>query len=242
MPAPKRLRLTLAFLGLAASTAAQAVSISSRFDTGNDGWVITDIVSAPGTGLGASWDAANLRITTPDITTWTTFSAPAAYLGNLSAYYGGSFSFDLRDSVKDANADAAATFGIATGTVPSNTSILFWFGGSPSTTLMTNFAAPLSETDAHWRLLGPADLALLAFLNQAPTITSGSAPTSAQFQSMLANVSALRISADWKTGGADDVADLDNVVLASAVPEPGSAALMAAGLAWLGWRRRKARS
>lgn len=219
-----RLRLSLIALSLtAAAVAARGASISNTFDAGAQGWLISDISSLPGSGSAAPWDAVNQRIHTPDIATWTVFSAPATYLGDLSTYYGGSFSFNLMDNIKDANADTVATFGISSGQTA-----LFWFGGSASTVAMTSFVAGMSEADPRWRLGGlPTD------------INSGAVPTAAQFQGVLSAVTALRINADWKTAGVDQ-SDLDNVLLVSApVPEPGSSTLLALGLAWLGWRKRR---
>lgn len=215
---------TLCALGLLAASTAQAAASLSSFDTGNEGWLVANIIDAPGAGGGADWDSVNQRLTTRDLYTWTTFSAPAALLGNQLAYYGGTLSFDLMDDQKDANADSVATFGIAAGATS-----MFWFGGSPSTTAMTTFVAGLSETDTRWRLGGsPLD------------VTSGTAPTQAQFQAVLSALTLLRINADWRTAY-NDTAVLDNVLLLSPVPEPTPALLLAAGLAALAWRRRTAR-
>ena len=102
-------------LSLVGSLPAQALTLSMSFDTGSQGWLVTNIASAAGAGVAATWDDVNQRITTSDIATWTTFSAPTELLGDQSAFYGGSFSFDLQDTLKDANADTVATFGIAAG-------------------------------------------------------------------------------------------------------------------------------
>jgi hypothetical protein len=211
-------------LSLLGSLPAQASTQSYTFDADAQGWLVTDIASTPGVGLAATWDSANQRITTSDIATWTTFSAPPALLGNQSAYYGGSFSFDLQDTLVDANASTVATFGIASGTTA-----LFWFGGAPSTTTLTHFNAVLSETDTLWRFGGlPTDF------------NSGTAPTAAQFQAVLGSLTSLRINADWKTAG-NDQSTLDNVVLQSPVPEPAQALLWVTGVLVLALRRRTAR-
>ena len=213
-------------VGLAASAAsAQAAQIASHFDSNAEGWRVSDISNPPGAGSVANWDSIMQRITTSDISAWTTYSAPVAFLGNKLGYYGGSFSFELTDNLKDLNADSVATFGIASGTTA-----LYWFGGSPSTTSMTSFSASLSAADLRWRINGlPTNLA------------SGSAPTAAQFQAVLGALSAIRINADWKTAG-NDLTALDNVVLASApVPEPSAGWLMGLGAVAVALRLRSRR-
>lgn len=220
MPAPAACLVVAA--GLLAATQVHAVTRAARFETGNEGWLVANITDLPGAGTAATWDSANQRITATDIYTWTTFSAPADLLGNRVAFYGGTLSFDLQDTLKDDNADSIATFGIAAGATA-----MFWFGGSPSTTTLTTFTATLDENDSRWRIGGsPLD------------IGTGTAPTAAQFQAVLGSLTMLRINADWRTAGVD-VSTLDNVVLQSAVPEPAPAVLLAAGIAALAWRQQQ---
>jgi alkaline phosphatase D len=225
---PSVVRALALAASLLAACSAQAADVVSRFDSSTEGWLVGDISSLPGAGVAATWDSAAQRITTSDIATWTTYSAPATFLGNKLAFYGGSFSFDLTDNLKDDNADSIATFGIASGTTA-----LYWFGGAPSTTAMSSFNAGLSAADSRWRIGGlPTDFA------------SGTAPSAAQFQAVLGALTAIRINADWKTAG-NDITALDNVVLAAApVPEPAAGWLMAAGLAVFALRQwpRPARS
>ncbi|MFN0182753.1 MAG: PEP-CTERM sorting domain-containing protein [Aquabacterium sp.] len=208
--------LALSAAALLAPTAG--ANVVHHFDSGAQGWRVTDIAAPTGVGAVAPWDGGGQRLVTRDVTSWTVFDAPDAMLHDLSAYAGGRFSFDLQDTLKDANADSVATFGILGG----NGARLFWYGGSPSTTLLSRFEATLGVADSRWRLGGlPVDM------------NSGVAPTAQQWAAVLADVAAIRINADWKTGG-NDQSWLDNVALTVAVPEPQTYALLAIGLAAVG--------
>ena len=216
-----RLSLSKPRAGLRQALIATAVSmlcigsaqaaISSTFDTGTDGWAMRDI-SGSGSGV-PTWSAG--AIESADINGWNSFAAPAKFLGNLSGAYGGTLSFDMYDQYRDSNANDYFTVLIASG----NT-VLYWYGGAPSTTSFTSFSARLDETDTRWRMNG-----------SGASPTTGTAVTKAVFQSVLGNVSRLQFDADWNTGS--DVARLDNVVIA-AVPEPETFALLMAGLGLVG--------
>jgi PEP-CTERM motif len=220
--APGLVPVLACVLVLSSHTVAEAAARHFTFETGSEGWLVTDITSLPGAGVAPTWDDINQRISTSDIASWTTFSAPAEVLGDQSVYYGGIFGFDLQDTLKDANADTVATFGMAAGSTT-----MYWFGGAPSTTGLSTFVAGLSPDDTRWRIGGlPFD------------INSGSLPTPAQFQAVLGGLTMLRINADWRTAG-NDISTLDNVLFLSPVPEPAPVALLAAGLAALAWRRRR---
>lgn len=207
-------RFFLASLGLAgalASGSALAAGATSTFDTDADGWTVSDFTVGGGTP--ASWLPAGM-IQTFDAYSWTVFSAPAKFLGDQSAVYGGSLSFDLQDTAKDGDADNYFTVVLKGAGLT-----LSWFGGAPSTTTLAHFDAMLSESDTRWRVGPCTQISLCATV-----------PTAVQFQSALAGLELLQIDADWKSGGDDS--RLDNVVLAAAVvPEPESWALMLLGLA-----------
>jgi hypothetical protein len=200
-------------LALAAPPAAAGSSpVASRFDSGAEGWTVRNLLPPQEGGEAATYLPGPGRIRTqPDPYPWTVFSAPAAFLGDMSAYAGGTIAFELSDTLRDADAERFPTLLLRSGP-----SYLAWLGGAPETDL-TSFRATLAPS-AQW-LIGMSPLAA------APA-------TAADFALVLASVDAVYINADWRTAGAD-VAELDNVVLAADVPEPPMAALWAAGLAGL---------
>jgi hypothetical protein len=195
--------------------------VTSDFASGADGWMVSDVDGGPSSA--AIWDAGAQRLVTADLYRQNSFVAPAKFLGDLSARYGGTLSFDIGVAAKDAAADSYFTLMIR-----SAAGSLWWFGGSPSTVTTTSFSATLSQAAGGWRLN-----------SNASSPNGGSAPTPAQFQAVLGGVTAVLISADWLDG--PDTVTLDNVVL-SAVPEPAAVALMVLGLAGVVARSRRLRS
>jgi alkaline phosphatase D len=197
---------------------AHAQGVSSSFDTDADGWYVSDYL---GNGnAAANW--INGVIQTNDQFGETSFHAPAKFNGDQSSTYGTRLSFDLTEIGRDAGADAYYTALIASGA-----QVLYWYGGAP-TTAFTTFVAPLSESDTRWRLGGTGFSPL-----------SGVAPTAADFQTILGNVTRLQINGEFITGGDDT--RLDNVIL-GAVPEPQTYLMLGLGLAVLGAAVRRAKS
>jgi hypothetical protein len=207
----------LGLLTLAGLANAQAIGVSSTFDIDTDGWFISDYL---GNGnVAANWITGVIQ--TDDQFSETSFHAPTKFNGDWSALYASTLSFDLTEVGRDAGADAYFTAIIASGS-----SVLYWYGGAP-TTVFTTFVAPLSASDSRWRLGGTGF-----------SPTSGVAPTEAQFRAVLSNITRLQINAEFITG--TDNTRLDNVIL-GAVPEPQTYYLLAAGLVVLGKRIRAAR-
>ncbi|MCV2351795.1 laminin B domain-containing protein [Paucibacter sp. Y2R2-4] len=193
-------------LALLSGVGAQAAGAGSTFDVNADGWSVSDL---PGTSsVSASWEAGVIR--TDDQFAETSFRAPAKFLGNWSSLYGSTLSFDLTEVSIDSN---GADY--YTALIGSGDQVLYWYGGAPLPTFST-FVASLSAADTRWRLGGTG-------FNPA----SGAAPTEAQFQTILGNVTRLQINAEFKTG--PDDSRLDNVLLGP-VPEPASLVLLALGL------------
>lgn len=196
---------------------ARAAGVGSTFDVDADGWYVSDYLGNGSTS--ANW--LNGVIQTGDAFGETAFHAPDKFNGDWSALYGSTLSFDLTEIGRDAGADSYYTASIASGS-----QVLYWYGGAPLPTF-TTFVATLSATDARWRLGGSGF-----------DPTSGLAPTAAQFQSILGNVTRLQINAEFITGGDDT--SLDNVILGP-VPEPQTYLLLIAGVAALALRARATR-
>ena len=218
------------FLVVAALTASMGLgigvaeaSITSNFNSGNDGWQVGDatpIFTAPSTA--ANWNSGGY-LETADVFGEVAFFAPGAYLGNKLSSYGGTISYDLGDTFNDGVTYAnlilyGAGKAITIGSLP------------PATVGFTSFTFTLTEA---------------GFFNYPGSGLVGGTPVSfADFQSVLANLDGLAIHADWVSGG--DYTILDNVVMSGpaigGVPEPATWAMMIFGFGLTGTvlRRRSA--
>jgi len=204
---PKLGRLCAAALFASASLmTAHAQGVASSFDTDADGWFVSDY---QGNGsAAANWIGGVIQ--TNDLFGETAFHAPTKFTGDWSSLYGSTLSFDLTEVGRDGAADDYYTAHIASGS-----SVMYWYGGAPQTDF-TTFVAQLSATDTRWRLGGSGF-----------SPTSGVAPTAAEFQSILGNITRLQINAEFITGA--DNTRLDNVIL-GAVPEPQTYLMLGLGL------------
>jgi hypothetical protein len=193
------------------AAAAQA-NVVSRFDSDLEGWSTASIrlsdLAITGVGT-ATWNSGGWLEATEFPGDLFVLVAPAKFLGNQSAFLGGTVSFRLSDETND---------GIA---YPS---LLLRGGGvamfrrsSAPTASGTNYVVPLSP--AGWLTV------------------QGLPPTQAQFEAVLANIDAFGINADWTSNTVDKVT-LDNVVMAP-VPEPATLAALGLGLVAIARRRRK---
>jgi Laminin B (Domain IV) len=152
---------------------------------------------------------------------WNAFLAPSKFLGNQSAAYLGSLTFDLYDAYVDSTGTAPAVM------ISDGTTFLY----SPQISNSTPLGPPFHTLSVQF----------LASTGWSTDIYGSSAASELQMQSVLAHLQILAIDADWQTG-VDDV-HLDNVSLvsgASGVPEPASGILaLAGGLGLLLAKRRK---
>lgn len=193
---------------------AQAQTITSGFDTGLDGWTgaggAVTWVSSGGNPGGYLRQADNLN-------TWMTVFAPSAFLGNLSAYLGGSLSFDARNLGSAPDLNQAPLFGTVTitGTGGSASRTLGGLGQPPAGNLWNGYSAAL--TAGLW---------------------------TGNLTAALNNVTEISVVLEFNNDIVE-VAGFDNFKLqgVSTVPEPSSFALVGFGAALVGvGLRRKARN
>ncbi|MEO8038992.1 MAG: laminin B domain-containing protein [Betaproteobacteria bacterium] len=212
----------LALIGALVAAPSHA-AVSSTFDADADGWSAVDLVYngdylAAGTlyavvhGDGGN-PGGNISAADPSDQSFF-FQAPGKFLGNLGAYYGGSLAFDQRviPATPEWRDDPDVILG-------GNGLQLLFRGASNPDTNWTSFSVALNESAWH---LGTLD---------------GTAPTEAQFRSVLGDLTVLRIRGEY-VAGVVETTSLDNVVL-TAVPEPGTWALLGAGLGLIGWQARR---
>lgn len=198
-------------------------AVMSTFDAGLEGWVVADFPDAgPWTSPLATYPANSFfspsggnpggYLLSSDPSGNTFFlQAPSQFLGNKFSAYGTSLSFDMYH-LEAVNWDP----GVDVVLVGAGMTLVRGGVVTPTPSWQT-FQVPLTETG--WQISGPG----------------GAAPTSAEFQSVLAGLSELEIRGEFFIG--PDTTGLDNVSL---VPEPGEWAMMA-GVGLLGfslWRRR----
>lgn len=229
----KRLFLATVVLASALSSAhaAPLVSVVSDFENaalGLDGWTVIGDPAAGSPVRVASGGNPGGFIQVADAGTGAVMNwvAPAKFSGNLSAFFGGTFSYDMRQTPVTSLFLPGPAGDIAI--VGTAGTLIYSLPATVADYPQANFTTRtlgLNDQTA-WRL-GTA---------------SGALASNAQIQSVLDDVTALRIRAEYSLNL--DVNALDNVVLrngnAHAVPEPSSAALVLGAVALLaGLRRRR---
>jgi hypothetical protein len=213
------LRRTLGLLGLLAWLAlpgvvTATVLVQSTFDSSDEGWRVGELLSTTGNSTPtfvASGGNPGGFIRTGDIFGFNAYQAPAAFLGDQSAAYGGTLHLEERVVSSIGNQQAMV--------VLSDGSLLLQFRTFPPGTSFTIFDIPLLAS-AGWQFA-------------VDGTDAGPAASEAQLQQVLGNLTLLNIDADWENGA--DQVDLDNVRLVSpanraAVPEPSSLLLLGLGL------------
>ena len=198
------------------------------FDTGSEGWTGADNNASSPFGSGGiplivdhhgsgGNPGGYISITDPSDLDFY-FAAPASVLGDQSAAYGTSLTWDLKvsgntyDPVPDAVLSGAGM------------ELVIDVGPAPPSNVWTHYSIALSEGGG-WRkgqLNGPV-------------------PTAAEFQAVLANLDGFRLRGEYFAGGVgSEVGSLDNVGFA-VVPEPAewlSAAGLMCALGGILWRSR----
>ena len=196
--------------------------VLSDFSAGVDGW---QKYSGGDSGTTVSWTSTGgngggggliLNDAAQGINDY--FDAPAKFLGNQAGFLGGSLSFDLEvsqlplDNTGAPNNDYPDAV-VLTANIAGNTvAIAHRLALAPVTTGFTSYAISLTDTSG-WYVAGGL---------YSNTISPG------QMQSVLSNLTDLRILADWHNGVENDA--LDNVQIA-AVPEPSTLSLLSLAVA-----------
>ena len=207
--------LAMAASGFLVAPVMAATIASSNFTGSDQGWSVGEFSSVQPT-VAATYDSAG-RITTTDVSANVAFIAPSAYLGNQSAAFGGSISFDLFDTANDGLAYSPLTL------IGNGLTLYYTLTAPPSTTSLTPFNLSLFGAN---------------FTTNNGFSPGGAVATDAQLQSVLASLDQFAILADWKSG--EDLTTLDNVVFSDgravggAVPEPTTWAMMLFGFGLVG--------
>ena len=197
--------LTGAFCAMAVTTLG-AAPISSTFDTSTDGWTAFGDTAAPVSFVATGGNPGGFIQVLDSVSGGVMyFTAPAKFLGNESQAYGTNLTFDLMQFYTDPPNQFADSVGdvLLTG---SGTTLAFDTPSNPANGSWSSYSVPLLA-NAGWHL---NDL-------------NGAAPSAAQMELVMADLTALSIRAEYQTG--PDTDSLDNVQMA---PEPSTLTLMIA--------------
>lgn len=184
-------KFTILFLLASFFSAAQ----TSTFDASNENWR----ASGDPTNTNAFWEPAGgnpggyIRVVDDAIGGLWYFDAPTRYTGNKCDAYGKYLRWDQFTSDTTNQFNPVGTRDVI---LESNTMTLVFDNPQNPGLAWTHFDVLLRE-DAGWRIGN----------------VNGPAPTQAQFQAVLANVSGLRIQGEYRSQA--DFGGLDNVILES---------------------------
>ncbi|NUL82558.1 MAG: PEP-CTERM sorting domain-containing protein [Armatimonadetes bacterium] len=176
---------------------SQVTLISSTFDTDDEGWnIFSD-------GRDFQW-VSNVgnppgSVFAIDITNgqWWYFRASDAFLRNKSAAYGGTLSWQINCNARDAS----------NNTIPDVVLI------GAGMTLVYDLPQPVVNV---WH---PYSVSLVETAGWRINSFTGAVPTEAQFRAVLANLTAMRLRGEFRTGA--DQAYLDNVAMTGFCPSQG---------------------
>jgi len=218
------------------SSRADVILAQSQFASGTEGWLLGDFYQPlfldvsgalfwqatggnPGGFIGASRDAL-----APSSVEG--FFAPAAFLGDKSAAFGGSLLFSMEALLGNDGVNFPML-------AISDGSLFLQFRTSLPGLSWTDYTIPL-RAGAGW------EVSANRILNDG---TPGAPATDAQILQVLSHLSFMSIREDVR--GGDDQTNLDGVVLtaptATTTPEPSTFVLLASGLAAVGFVSKRKR-
>lgn len=192
-----------AMLGGAGTAAAAIAPVASTFDADAQGWQQQTRGPGPAVGgsSGVSWVSTGgdpggfVRLTAPSEGVWSYWRAPAAYNGDLRAYEEGFLTFSLRSNQTLVHAFSINSPGTGHDVeIDSGAGQVYYDIPGPdlAANIWHRFSLPLDGTG--WKF------------------SAGDAAVSpAQFETVLSQITDLRIRAEWST--AVDTDDLDTVAL-----------------------------
>ena len=205
---------------IATPALATAPAISSTFDNGPEGWGTLNAATDFGWDVALGSPGGAIHARDQGFFEIRYYAASNAYLGDLSAYYGGALTWDTLGIEGDQGLASRADVMIFGGGLGIGINI----EASPERGSWVTRSVTL--TDGDWFTVGSASEGALV-----PSIASQE-----QIMYVLSNVSGFFIQGEYTDG--DDQSALDNVVLtAFGVPSPGT--LAALGLTTLAARRRR---
>jgi len=221
-----RLKKLLILCGVSAGLAGAAPLAFSNFDTNSEGWTVINNGASVNPDYHATGGNPGGYISDTDAASgpiWY-FSAPAAFLGNKSAAVGGILSFNFR-TTPGTFFDAPDIILIGGGL--SLFASIKGLGENPNTFEPIVVEISNTQEQVGWSTGDPNE-------DEGPTLQ--------QFQTVLGNLTALRIRGELISGA--DTASLDNVSLtaSTATPEPATFAISGLGLCAAGLYRRRQRS
>lgn len=257
----RSLMMVLVCGGLLSLAPHPANAVSSTFDSGLDGWTAVGIDVSyqlfpfPAlTGIAITDNAADMvhagadgnpggyaQLTDMIAEPSSLASAPAAYLGDLTAYIGGTFSFDHRLFTEGANValpHAPYSLILYSGE-PIDLNAMVWTAPAPSgPTDWLHFDITLDTND----LTPIADVSLSVLDPTLPDRTPGELGLGGTmtFEEIMADVDGILVAfelVDNQGAQMTELAGLDNVMMLP-IPEPASAAMLALGLLGLALRAR----
>lgn len=201
-----RSHLRASALAILLSASLPALAATSTFDTDAEGWSAQGDIEGPLTWIATGGNPGG-HVFIDDLTTGgvTYFVAPSLFHGNHINALGTDLTFDLMQiypgSPNQFNSEDVILQGNGLTLVYNTTS-------NPGNNIWTSYSVPLAAA-AGWKL----------------NTLSGSDVTHEQFVTVLSNLSALKIRAEYQSGA--DIGHLDNVSL---VPEPTTTLMFLLGM------------